>query len=63
MVLRAPIDPIDLGARRGVVVSAEYSYLVGSDQSNETHSHAFARRFLDDEQLPLLVRCGARAAR
>ena len=58
MQLRTPIDPIALGAKRGVVVSAEYSYLVGSDQPNATHTHAFARRFLDEAELPLLVRCG-----
>ena len=58
MVLREPLDPIALGAKPGVVVSAEYSYLVGTDKSNATHEKAFARRFLDDHELPLMVRCG-----
>ena len=31
MILRAPLHPIALGARRGVVVSAEYNYLVGTE--------------------------------
>ena len=58
MLLREPLDPIALGARPGVVVSAEYSYLVGTDTHNATHDHAFARRFLDEGELPLMVRCG-----
>ena len=51
MQLRDVIDPRALGARRGVVVSAEYSYLVGTNLT-------FARRFLREWELPLLVRCG-----
>ena len=58
MLLRAPLDPVRLGAARGVVVSAEYSYLVGTDTFNQTHDHAFARRFVDPHELPLMVRCG-----
>ena len=51
MLLREPLDPIALGAAPGVVVSAEYSYLVGSEPQ-------FARRFLDEHEVPLVVRCG-----
>ena len=58
MVLREPLDPIALGARRGVVVSAEYTYLVGTDTANATHRHSFARRFLAPHELPLMTRCG-----
>ena len=48
----------DIARLRGVVVSAEYSYLVGTDTSNATHSQCFARRFLREHELPLMVRCG-----
>ena len=58
MLLRQPLDPIALGARPGVVVSAEYSYLVGTNTPNATHDHAFARRFLTEDELPLQVQCG-----
>ena len=51
MLLREPLDPEALGARPGVVVSAEYTYLVGTDTS-------FARRFLESHELPLQVKCG-----
>ena len=51
MLLRVPFDPLALGTRPGVVVSAEYDYLVG------THPQ-FASRFLEPSELPLLVRCG-----
>jgi hypothetical protein len=51
MLLRAPLDPVALGARRGVVVSGEYTYLVGTDTG-------FARRFLEEHELPLQVQCG-----
>ena len=51
MQLRGPLDPVALGARRGVVVSAEYSYLVGTQGK-------FARRFLEAEEVPLAARCG-----
>ena len=40
MILRAPVDPIALGVRRGNVVSAEYTYLYGT-------TSGFAGRFLD----------------
>ena len=40
MLLRVPLDPLALGARRGVVVSAEYSYLVGTDTANATHAQS-----------------------
>ena len=39
------------GARRGVVVAAEYSYLVGT-------TTALAERFLDAAQRPLAAQCG-----
>ena len=51
MLLRVPLDPLALGARPGVVVSAEYDYLVGTND-------AFAGRFLEPHELPLLTRCG-----
>ena len=51
MQLREPLDPRALGARRGVVVSAEYSYLVGT-------KGPFARRFLEPHEVPLAARCG-----
>ena len=51
MQLREPLDPVALGARRGVVVSAEYSYLVGTQGK-------FARRFLEPHEVPLAARCG-----
>ena len=51
MLLRAPLDARALGARRGVVVSAEYSYLVGT-------TTALAERFLDAAQRPLAAQCG-----
>ena len=41
MFLRAPIDPVALGVRRGHVVSAEYTYLHGT-------TSGFASRFLDE---------------
>ena len=58
MLLRAPLDPLALGARPGVVVSAEYSYLVGTDTANATHDRCFARRFLEPAELGLMARCG-----
>eukprot|EP00900_Chrysochromulina_parva_P004123 jgi/Chrpa1/13711/Chrysochromulina_OHIO_Genome00018378-RA len=58
MLIREPLDPIKLGAAPGVVVSAEYSYLVGTDSRNATHDHCFARRFLEPTELPLMARCG-----
>ena len=51
MLLREPLDPRALGARRGVVVSAEYSYLVGTKTN-------FARRFLSPDEAPLAAQCG-----
>mgnify|MGYP004484388013 CR=1 FL=1 len=48
MVFRAPVDHLALGAARGVVVSAEYTYLVGTESG-------FARRFLDESLLPRLA--------
>jgi hypothetical protein len=42
---------VALGARRGVVVSAEYAYLVGTKGK-------FARRFLEAEEVPLAAQCG-----
>ena len=58
MLIREPLDPIKLGAAPGVVVSAEYNYLVGTDTRNATHDHCFARRFLEPTELPLMARCG-----
>mmetsp|Transcript_51151 Transcript_51151/g.167196 ORF Transcript_51151/g.167196 Transcript_51151/m.167196 type:complete len:479 (-) Transcript_51151:153-1589(-) len=51
MVFRAPVDHLALGAARGVVVSAEYTYLVGTESG-------FARRFLDESLLPRLAQVG-----
>ena len=51
MQLREPLDPVALGARRGVVVSAEYAYLVGTKGK-------FVRRFLEAEEEPLAAQCG-----
>lgn len=51
MQLREPLDPVALGARRGVVVSAEYAYLVGTKGK-------FVRRFLEAEEVPLAAQCG-----
>lgn len=45
MVLRATIDPIALGAARGRVVSAEYTYLVGTESG-------FAERFISKDLIP-----------
>ena len=41
MLLRAPVDPVALGVRRGNVVSAEYTYLYGTQSG-------FAKRFVDE---------------
>ena len=51
MQLREPLDPVALGARRGVVVAAEYAYLVGTKGK-------FVRRFLEAEEEPLAAQCG-----
>ena len=51
MLLREPLDPRALGARRGVVVSAEYSYLIGTRTN-------FARRFLSPHEVQLAAQCG-----
>ena len=40
MILRAPVDPVAFGVRRGNVVSAEYTYLTGT-------TSGFASRFID----------------
>ena len=41
MLLRERIDPVALGAARGRVVSAEYTYLVGTEPGR-----GFAERFI-----------------
>ena len=41
MLMREPIDPVALGAARGRVVSAEYTYLVGTEPGR-----GFAERFI-----------------
>ncbi len=51
MLLRTPLDPIALGARRGVVVSAEYTYLIGT-------RGRFAARFLEPSERALAAPCG-----
>ena len=51
VVFRDRIDPMALGCRRGVVVSAEYTYLVGTRTG-------FARRFLDESLIPRLAQVG-----
>eukprot|EP00900_Chrysochromulina_parva_P004229 jgi/Chrpa1/13807/Chrysochromulina_OHIO_Genome00021896-RA len=51
MVFRDPIDPIALGAARGVVISAEYTYLVGTGTG-------FAERFIAKELVPKLAQVG-----
>ena len=48
MFLRAPVDPVALGVRRGNVVSAEYSYLYGTQSG-------FAKRFLERRLLGRLA--------
>ena len=48
MYLRAPVDPVALGVRRGNVVSAEYSYLYGTESG-------FAKRFLEHRLLGRLA--------
>ena len=48
MFLRAPVDPVALGVRRGNVVSAEYSYLHGTQSG-------FAKRFLEQRLLGRLA--------
>lgn len=51
MFLRAPVDPVALGVRRGNVVSAEYSYLYGTQSG-------FAKRFLERRLLGRLAQVG-----
>ena len=51
MLFRDPIDPVALGAARGVVVSAEYTYLVGT-------TSGFAERFIAKELVPKLAQVG-----
>jgi hypothetical protein len=48
MVFTAPIDPHAYGAARGVVISAEYSYLFGTESG-------FAKRFIDPALVPRLA--------
>lgn len=51
MLLRGPIDPIKLGCRRGVVVSAEYAYLIGT-------KNGLAERFLPPTHVSRLAQVG-----
>lgn len=51
MLLRGPIDPIQLGCRRGVVVSAEYAYLIGT-------KNGLAERFLPPSHISRLAQVG-----
>mmetsp|Transcript_2166 Transcript_2166/g.3590 ORF Transcript_2166/g.3590 Transcript_2166/m.3590 type:complete len:606 (+) Transcript_2166:33-1850(+) len=51
MIFRRPIDPIALGAARGVVVSAEYTYLVGTESG-------FAERFITKHLIHRLAQVG-----
>ena len=51
MIFRTPIDPVALGAARGVVVSAEYTYLVGTETG-------FAERFIAKDLVPRLAQVG-----
>ncbi len=50
MLLREPLDPVALGVARGRVVSAEYTYLVGTEPSR-----GFAERFIPKALLPRLA--------
>lgn len=51
MVFRSAVDPYELGCRKGIVVSAEYSYLVGT-------SNSFATRFVSADTIPYLAQVG-----
>lgn len=51
MIFRTPIDPTALGAARGVVISAEYTYLVGTGTG-------FSERFIAKELVPRLAQVG-----
>ena len=51
MVLRSALDPIALGAARGRVVSAEYTYLVGT-------TSGFSERFIAKHLVPRLAQVG-----
>ena len=51
MVLREPLDPVALGVARGRVVSAEYTYLVGT-------TSGFSERFIAEKLVPRLAQVG-----
>ena len=53
MLLREPIDPVALGAARGRVVSAEYTYLVGTEPGR-----GFAERFIATRLVRRLAQVG-----
>jgi hypothetical protein len=53
MLLREPIDPVALGAARGRVVSAEYTYLVGTEPDR-----GFATRFIAKHLVRRLAQVG-----
>jgi len=51
MTLRSPVDPVALGAKRGQVVSAEYTYLYGTESG-------FANRFIPKSYTKRLAQVG-----
>lgn len=51
ILFRSAIDPIALGCRRGIVISAEYTYLIGTKTG-------FARRFVTQTLIPRLAQVG-----
>ena len=58
MLLREPIDPVALGAARGRVVSAEYTYLVGTEPGR-----GFAERFIATKLVRRLAQVRGRPSR
>ena len=58
MLLREPIDPVALGAARGRVVSAEYTYLVGTEPER-----GFAERFIATKLVRRLAQVRGRPSR
>ena len=51
MIFRKPVDPQALGCKRGVVVSAEYTYLIGT-------TSGFAERFIAKDLVRRLAQVG-----
>ena len=58
MLMREPIDPVALGAARGRVVSAEYTYLVGTEPGR-----GFAERFIATKLVQRLAQGRGRPSR